>query len=242
MVALLNGGIEKDIKAIITAAGEGSRMYPLAQDIPKCMLPFHNETILGRQIRILRSCGILDITVVVGFRKEVIIDKFGDEVSIEYNPQYKTTNSLFSLWVVRSILTDDMLILNADGVFDEKPIRALIADKHIYVIGVDNKNEIKGDARKVRVMHNLVVVSSHILPIWLTCGEVAGMAKIKKEGIREFRKSMFQMDKRDSKVYWPDTFNHLINQGFKVHYILVDTPWMNINTKEDYEEAKKLQL
>ena len=230
------------MKAIITAAGGGSRMYPLAQDIPKCMLPLHNETILGRQLRILRSCGVLDITVVVGFHEEVIIDSFGGEVSIRHNPRYKTTNNLFSLWIARDALTDDTLLLNADGVFSEQPIRDLITSEHVYVLGSDNKTGMREDARKIRVVDGLVVESSHALPSKLAFGEVAGMAKIKKEGIEAYKGVMSQMDKRDPHIFWADAFNLLIKQSLKVHYVLVDTPWIEIDTKEDYKEARKLLL
>ena len=217
-------------------------MHPLTQDIPKCMLPLHNETILGRQLRILKSCGVLDITVVVGFREEVIIGRFGREVSIRHNPRYKTTNNLFSLWIARDTLTDDTLLLNADGVFSEQPILDLITSEHVYVLGADNKAGMREDARKIRVVDGLVVESSHALPSKLAFGEVAGMAKIKKEGIEAYKGVMSQMDKRDPHIFWADAFNLLIKQSLKVHYILVDTPWIEIDTKEDYEEAKKLLL
>ncbi|GAH22768.1 unnamed protein product, partial [marine sediment metagenome] len=65
------------MRVIILAAGYGSRMYPLAQDMPKCLLPILNETILGRQLRILKECGLSDITVVAGFHKEKIIEQVG---------------------------------------------------------------------------------------------------------------------------------------------------------------------
>ena len=230
------------MKAIITAAGSGTRMHPLAQDIPKCMLPLHNETILGRQLRILKDCGVSDITIVAGFHKEVIIDKFAKVASIRYNSQYEITNNLFSLWIARDTLTDDTILLNADGVFSEQPIRDLITSKHVYVLGTDNKTGMREDARKMRIIDGLVAESSHALPAKLAFGEVAGMAKIKKEGIEAFKEVMDRMDKRDPHIFWADAFNLLIKQSLKVHYILVDTPWIEIDTKEDYEEAKKLLL
>lgn len=230
------------MKAIIVAAGYGSRMYPLAQDIPKCVLPFHNDTILGRQLRILRDCGILDVTIVVGFHKEAIIDRFGEEVSIRYNPHYEITNNLFSLWIARDTLTDDTLILNADMVFTEEPIQDLIADERTYVLGTDNKSLMREDARRVRVVHGLVTESSKTLPIAEAFGEATGMAKVRREGIEEFKNSMLQVVKQDSQAGWPDTFTHLASRGFEVHCVLVNTPWMEIDTKEDYEEVQKLLL
>jgi len=102
------------MKAIILAAGYGSRMYPLAQDMPKCLLTIRGETLLARQLRILRSCGINDISVVTGFHREKIVELYGEEVSIRYNPHYEITGNIFSLWVARNLLTDDVIIMNSE--------------------------------------------------------------------------------------------------------------------------------
>ena len=60
------------MKVIILAAGMGSRLRPLTNDKPKCMLKLFNETLLERQIKIFRNHNINDITIVTGYRSEVI--------------------------------------------------------------------------------------------------------------------------------------------------------------------------
>ena len=232
----------EEMKAIITAAGRGTRMGPLTRNIPKCTLPLRGETILGRQLRILRGCSVFDTIIVAGFCRKTIYNMFNRQARILSNPLYETTNNLYSLQIAEDFLTDDTLLLNADGVFTEQPIRDLIAAKHEYVLGTDNNTGMREDARKVRIVDGLVIESSHALPSKLAFGEVAGMAKIEKGGIEAFKEVMSQMDKQDPHIFWADVFNPLAQQGFEVHYILVDTPWIEIDTVEDYEEAKKLVL
>jgi mannose-1-phosphate guanylyltransferase len=82
------------VKAFILAAGRGSRMHPLAQDRPKSLLGIKDETILGRQLRILRSCGIAEITVVAGFEQEKIRDSFANDHRIVYNPAHELASRI----------------------------------------------------------------------------------------------------------------------------------------------------
>ena len=226
------------MKAIILAAGYGSRMHPLVQDMPKCLLTIKGETILARQLRILRSCGIEDITVVTGFHRERIVELYGEEVSIRYNPHYEITGSIFSLWTVRDFLTDDTIISNADSIFTEEPLKKLLANRNLYCMAIDNKLCDK-EARKVRVIGNIVVETSKAIPLKETFGEFLGLAKIKKQGTKAFGKSLFECVKRDSNSDFPDTFSDLLKKGCKINYILADTPWTEIDTRKDYKEFLK---
>lgn len=227
------------MKAVILAAGYGSRMYPLVQDMPKCLLTIKGETLLARQLRMLRGCGIEDITVVTGFRQEKIVELYGVEVSIRYNPHYEITGNIFSLWVARNLLTDDVIVMNADLICTEEPMRALLADDSPYCLVVD-KRPARRDERKVKIVGDVIVDTSMIMPAEEAFGETIGVAKIKKEGVEEFKKSLFECVKRDSHSGWPDTFGDLARKGHRVNYILINSPWIEVDTKEDYEEAKSL--
>lgn len=227
------------MKAIILAAGYGSRMYPLVQDMPKCLLTIKGETILARQLQVLKSCGIKDITVVTGFHREKIVELYGEEVSVRYNPHYEITANIFSLWVVRDLLTDDVIITNSDVIFTEEPIKALLTDDTTYCMVIDDK-PCDEEARKVRVVGDLIVDATKMMPVDEAKGEHIGIAKIKKEGLAAFKESLFECVRRDSNLGWPDAFADIAKKGLPVNYILVDTPWIEIDTKEDYKQAQTL--
>jgi choline kinase len=125
------------VKEFIRAAGRGSRMHPLTQDRPKSLLATKNETILGRQLRILRSCGIAETIVVAGFEQERIRDSFANDHRIVYNPLYNSTNSVISPWMVREYMTEDFVALNGDVIFTKRSITRLLADRTSYSLPVD---------------------------------------------------------------------------------------------------------
>lgn len=227
------------MKAIILAAGYGSRMYPMAQDMPKCLLTIKRETLLARQLRILRVCGIEDVTVVTGFHHKKIVALYGEEVSIRYNPHFEITGNIFSLWVARDLLNDDVIVMNSDVIFTEELVKALLADDNPYCLVVD-KRPCDGEARKVKVIGDVIADTSKMISTEETFGEFIYVAMIEKEGLAAFKESLFECVKRDSHAGWPDTFGDLAKKGHRVNFILINSPWIEVDSEEDYKEAQRL--
>ncbi|MCZ6766399.1 MAG: aminotransferase class I/II-fold pyridoxal phosphate-dependent enzyme [bacterium] len=120
-------------RALILAAGRGSRLQPLTKDIPKCLVEIGGESLLERALRALASQGIAEVVVVIGYKGEVIRDRFGSSfagVDIRYveAPDYATTNNIRSLWDARDHLDQDLLLLEADIAFDPAVVAALLAE------------------------------------------------------------------------------------------------------------------
>src|SRR5947207_14346183 len=94
------------MKAIILSAGQGRRLLPLTERAPKCMLPVQGRPLIARQIDALRSCGVDDITVVVGFGAELVetglAERYGPRgIRTLYNPFFALTDNLVSCWVAQ---------------------------------------------------------------------------------------------------------------------------------------------
>ncbi len=104
-------------RAIIMAAGFGSRFVPITYEIPKGMIKVLGERMVDRQIEQLNQVGITDITVIVGYMKEkfeYLRDKFG--VKLLYNPEYATKNNLSTIWHARKLLYGkNCYILSSDN-------------------------------------------------------------------------------------------------------------------------------
>ena len=105
------------MKAIILAAGIGSRMKPLTNDKPKCMVKLLDETLVERQIKIFHSCDINDITIVTGYKSEVI-----DVPNVNYvnNANYEMTNMNESLFCALKQSDSPVLVTYGDIVFERK--------------------------------------------------------------------------------------------------------------------------
>ena len=87
------------MKVIIMAAGVGSRLSEISNGKPKCLIQAAGETLIKRIVRICRSRGIDDVTVITGFEKELVHVELGQEAEFVYNPFYPVTNSISSLWL-----------------------------------------------------------------------------------------------------------------------------------------------
>lgn len=119
------------MKALIYNSGYGHRMGDFTATHHKSMYRLHNgETIFGRQLRILQECGIRDFVVTTGPFAQQLYDvaaqsQFsGLHIDFVSNPEYGTTNYIYSLYLARKKTEGDILVLHGDLVFD----RALIQD------------------------------------------------------------------------------------------------------------------
>jgi len=122
------------LKAIILAAGEGKRLRPLTNNIPKCMIKLFNKSIIERQIENFRINGIQDITIVTGYCGNMI--KF-DNVKTYHNSNYNSTNMIETLFYAEPEMTDDVIISYGDIIYEKKVLQKLIESKEEYSVIID---------------------------------------------------------------------------------------------------------
>ena len=119
------------MKALILAAGYGSRLAPLTDTLPKSLVPVNGKPILFKQIENLYENGITDITVISGYRANMleaaVHDRFRD-VNIIESVDYASTNNMYSAYLAREAMAgDDFLMMNADVFMDASVIETLLA-------------------------------------------------------------------------------------------------------------------
>ena len=123
------------MKAIILAAGQGTRLKKYTENLPKGMLEFQGKTIIERQLETYRSMGIDDIIVVRGFAA----DKINYPCAKYYeNPNYATTNMVESLLMARGEFDDDMIISYSDILFSREMLQGMIQASGDFVVAVDD--------------------------------------------------------------------------------------------------------
>ena len=150
------------MKAIILAAGMGSRLKTLTKDNPKCMVKVNGKTLIERILSQLDNCNLEEIILVLGYKKYILkeyIDNLGIETKISYidNDIYDKTNNIYSLYMAKEeMFKNDILLLESDLIFDEKILSNLIIskEKNLAVVApyepwmdgtcvkIDNKNNI----------------------------------------------------------------------------------------------------
>ena len=109
--------------ALLLAAGTGSRLQPLTHNAPKCLTEVNGVPILEQQVRCLEQWGFERLVVVLGHEGVQIREFLGScvsdlKVSYIYNPQYRTTNNLYSLWLARKAIERSFLLLECDLFFE----------------------------------------------------------------------------------------------------------------------------
>jgi len=122
------------MKAIIIAAGHGSRLLPLTLETPKCLVPVGGRAILDHQLRAIRTAGITAVTVVGGYRIEQIGEHLaarrddGLATDLVFNPFWAAGSSIGSVWAARADLTGAFALMNGDTIFDPAVLTAAVAD------------------------------------------------------------------------------------------------------------------
>jgi bifunctional UDP-N-acetylglucosamine pyrophosphorylase/glucosamine-1-phosphate N-acetyltransferase len=119
------------LKAVILAAGEGSRMRPLTYSRPKVMVPIANKPIIEYLLLAARDAGVSEFIFVVGYRDEQVRDYFGDGerwgVKIEYCNQKRQMGTADALRMVEGLVGDSFLMMNGDIILHTKDIKKVIA-------------------------------------------------------------------------------------------------------------------
>ena len=124
------------MKAVILAAGEGSRLRPFTETMPKVMLPVANKPILGYVVDAVKNSGIDEIILVVGYKKEVIMEYFEDyeDVKITYVIQDKQLGTSHALMQVEEHIQDSFIVLSGDNIIDQRSISKLIKNESKYSV------------------------------------------------------------------------------------------------------------
>lgn len=143
-------------KAVVLAAGEGKRLRPFTETMPKVMLPVANKPLLEYVFDATRKSGINEIIVVVGYKKEVIMEYFKEykNIKITYVHQDRQLGTAHALLQAKKHIKEPFIVLAGDNIIDPASITKLIKDQSDYsllikehphtskygVVFVENKN------------------------------------------------------------------------------------------------------
>ena len=174
------------MKAIILAAGTASRLRPLTDSTPKCLLKIGGRSLLQRSIDALTANGISEIVIVTGYLHEQI-ESFVDQqypslrVTYIYNKEYSTTNNIYSLWLARPEADgEDVLLLDSDLLYDPAILNRVMACSHSNVLTL-TKHPLGEEEMKVVTddQGSILEISKTCNPA-LAAGESLGIERMSK--------------------------------------------------------------
>jgi len=245
------------MKAIIVAAGTGSRLGELAKDTPKSLLDVNGQSILERQISAFRKAGIDDIILVIG----PFAEKYSFK-NVKYVNGKKSFSHdiLYSLIEAKSEMIDDVIISYGDIIFEDSIVQTLLNSKNGISLAIDLKwekmyqNKSKNLVDKVS---NVFIENNQITKIGYkenlgepdkkTVGEFIGLAKFSKKAITDFLKIYLELEKSHNGKFHEslsvkegiitDMLQEFIDRNYTLNPIFVSGKWCEIDTIEDLKRA-----
>jgi len=236
------------MKAIILAAGEGTRLRPYTLDRPKCLVEIDGISLLDRQLAVLRSRGLDDILLLGGYRAEML---YGKGARVRINPQYSETNMVSTLFCAEDELVGDVIISYGDIVYSADILDRLMASPADISVVIDlgweaywrtrNDNPLlDAETLKLKPDGRIIEIGGKPTSYAEVEGQYIGLIKVSAKGIpllrgtyRASRAAGTLGGREVAKAHVTDMLQALIDQGYDVHSIPINSPWIEIDTVGD---------
>jgi len=239
-------------KALILAAGMGTRLAPLTDDRPKSLDEVAGEPILYHQLSMLDRVGVDECVVAIGYRGDMIIDRFGSRfrsINLHYvdNPRYAETNNIYSLNLMSPFIDDDCVLIEGDVLCEEGIMADLISSKSNDVAVLDY---VSGNP------DGTVVVANHrrVTKILLKESQAKGMDYkhlLKTVNIYKFsRKTLTahlfpgmqqQIDNGGSNIFYESVLADLVeSQAIQLTpQVVLGRQWIEVDNPQDLAKAQQ---
>ena len=245
------------MKCIILAAGASTRMKPLTDSVPKCLLRVGDKAILQRTIENVVEAGIDSIGLVLGYKAEEVraFVKAAfpfHRIRFLMNPKFESTNNAFSLLMARefylsearkNVPLQDLLLLDSDIVFSSRLLPYLLLQKPANRIAVRVKGEHDEEEIRVKVDRDKnIVLIGKTTPLGETYGESIGIEAFSPAAAA----ALFEVLERRVREgsgrleFYEASFQELISRGVTLAAVdISEYPSVEIDTPEDLAYAEE---
>lgn len=248
------------MQAIIIAAGPSSRLRPFTEDTPKTLLKIEGKTILQRILECFRNCGINDIAIVRGYKKEEITLP---NITYFDNDNYENNNILESMFYAEKAMDEGFIFSYCDILYSKEVVQKLLEAPHDINLIIDTawakryegRTDHPTDEAELALVENgLVSRLSKFYNPDVAYGEFIGLAKFSKKGAEILRRNYYRSKENKTckfegrfhdatnfeLAYLTDMVQELIFRGFPVHSVDIEGEWVEIDTAQDFEYAKNM--
>jgi len=228
------------MRAVILAAGLGSRLLPHTESRPKCLLKIGGHTILEYQLAALRACGVRDVVLVLGHHGDKIRSHVSVPVTFIENTEYASTGSSYSLWLTRELIKDGFIYVNSDLIFHPRMLQELLDSPHPDGIVIDRSVCLTGDMQKAEMDGNRILRMSKSMSAELAAAEVVGPAKFSAEGARVLVDYLDDLVRSGERSRW--AYEAFAEVARLRPFVGIDNPgcfWAEVDTPTDLIEASQ---
>ena len=237
-------------KALILAAGFGSRLAPITDSVPKSLVPVNGKPILFKQIENLIENGISDITIISGYKAEVLekaVHENWSFINVVESVDYATTNNMYSAWIgIKAMFPagdiQPFLMMNADVFYDSSVLTSLLNDEAENAIVVDMGRYIDESMKVIKRNGKLVAISKKISPED-ALGSSIDVYKFSIAGGKAFFEACrrYIEDKKELKLWSEVALNDVLDEGVvPFQECPLDGRWLEIDNHEDLAAAVEL--
>ncbi|MBO4981796.1 MAG: phosphocholine cytidylyltransferase family protein [Lachnospiraceae bacterium] len=226
------------MKAILLAAGKGTRISRMVKEIPKSTLPINGKPLIELTVEMLQKRGI-ETVVCVGYQQNLVREALKDyTVKYYFNPFYDVTNSIASLWFAREELGEDCLIINADVYFPNTILQMIMEDEHEAVMMVDKTRRKNGDYFFATTDSGCIRKYGKDLPLQYRSCEYVGVSKVTERFMPCFTERLVQLiGEGKHNLWWEDVLYSFTHEN-KYWIYTKDVEglfWSEIDYFDDYE-------
>lgn len=240
------------MKAVILAAGSGTRLRPYTQDRPKCMVQLCGAPMLHTQIQVLRSCGIDDITVVGGYLADRL-DPCGSRVVV--NGDYAVTNMVWTLKCVARELGDDVIVSYGDILYHPDILAGICAGDASVAVAVDAAwhgywqqrfDDVLADAETLRLEGDRITeIGRRPQSLADIQGQYIGLMRFSADGAQLLRDTLCGLagdspvaGKPARSAYMTDLLQSFIDDGHPCTAVPFTGSWCEVDTVRDLSVAE----
>lgn len=256
------------MKVIILAAGQGTRLRPLTDDRPKCMVEVNGRSIIERQLDVMYACGIeqKDITIIAGYRADALKKKFqNSSLNFIINEEYENTNMLYSLMCARTLMEkqEDILISYGDIFYGEEVLRKILNAESEASVTVDDgwysywskrcENPLDDAETLMFDEHDVLVeIGQKTEDLNKVQAQYIGLMRFRGEGIQTLLEWAEGAKERTEqgipvwrtlrtyrKMYMTDLLQGLIDEGYELKAVHINRGWFEI---DDYDDLKLAEI
>lgn len=237
------------MKAIILSAGQGSRLLPLTQSKPKCLLSIGERTLLEWQLRALAANGVQHASVVTGFYVEAVEEALsnmrvpGLDVETIYNPFYAVADNAGSCYVAREAMKGEFMVINGDTLFEPELVgKALSQRAYPVTVTIDRKDDYDSDDMKVCLDGDRLTRIGKALPLDVVDAESIGMLMFNEEGGEQFKKAIVNLLRSENglKSWYLRAVDAMAIKGLVGTALIEGYTWQEVDFHEDLKRAEAL--
>jgi len=241
------------VKAIILAAGMGSRLRPLTDDKPKCLVELDKIPLLDRQLEVLKSAGISNVHVIGGYLGHMLKRP---NVTLHMNENYESTNMVETLFCAEEVLqgTQDIIISYGDIVYEPRVLQKLISSEAEVSVAADldwlrywyermPNPLVDVETFVVDESDRIIELGQRPESLDVIEGQFMGLIKFRSDSLPKLRKAWLDARHQNrplaSSMPMTDFLQMLIDRDWDVRASFVSGGWAEVDSVQDLRVASQ---